>query len=68
MISAPAYFPQKIAIVGPTGAGKTTIVKLLMRFYDVNEGNTCGRVRYSRLFASRAAFTFRYGAAGHMAL
>lgn len=30
---------QKIAIVGPTGAGKTTIVKLLMRFYDVNEGS-----------------------------
>lgn len=29
---------QKIAIVGPTGAGKTTIVKLLMRFYDVNGG------------------------------
>ena len=29
---------QKIAIVGPTGAGKTTIVKLLMRFYDVIEG------------------------------
>lgn len=30
---------QKVAIVGPTGAGKTTIVKLLMRFYDVNAGS-----------------------------
>ncbi len=30
---------QKVAIVGLTGAGKTTIVKLLMRFYDVNEGS-----------------------------
>lgn len=29
---------QKVAIVGPTGAGKTTIIKLLMRFYDINEG------------------------------
>ena len=30
---------QKVALVGPTGAGKTTVVKLLMRFYDVNQGS-----------------------------
>ncbi|HHU49289.1 MAG TPA: ABC transporter ATP-binding protein [Clostridiales bacterium] len=30
---------QKVALVGPTGAGKTTIVKLLMRFYDLNKGS-----------------------------
>lgn len=29
---------QKVAIVGPTGAGKTTVIKLLMRYYDVNSG------------------------------
>uniref|UniRef100_A0A7C5V432 ABC transporter ATP-binding protein n=1 Tax=Caldicellulosiruptor owensensis TaxID=55205 RepID=A0A7C5V432_9FIRM len=36
--SAKVNAGQKIAIVGPTGAGKTTIVKLLMRYYDVNDG------------------------------
>ena len=35
---AVAHPGQKIALVGPTGAGKTTMVKLLMRFYDVNDG------------------------------
>ncbi|WP_367271631.1 ABC transporter ATP-binding protein [uncultured Eubacterium sp.] len=37
--SAKVAAGQKIAIVGPTGAGKTTMVKLLMRFYDVNSGS-----------------------------
>lgn len=37
--SAKVRSGQKIAIVGPTGAGKTTMVKLLMRFYDVNSGS-----------------------------
>ncbi len=37
--SASIHPGQKVAIVGPTGAGKTTIVKLLMRFYELNGGS-----------------------------
>lgn len=44
--SAKVHPGQKVAIVGPTGAGKTTMVKLLMRFYDVNSGSIkLGRTR-----------------------
>jgi ATP-binding cassette subfamily B protein len=42
---------QKIAIVGPTGAGKTTIVKLLMRFYDVDQGSIAIDGQDIKLFA-----------------
>jgi ATP-binding cassette subfamily B multidrug efflux pump len=60
---------QKIAIVGPTGAGKTTMVKLLMRFYDLNDGeilvdghniNSFTRKDLRRMFAMVLQDTWLY--------
>lgn len=51
---------QTVALVGPTGAGKTTIVKLLMRFYDVTEGSIRIGGRDLREF-SRADIRNRFG-------
>lgn len=48
--SAQVKSGQRVAIVGPTGAGKTTIVKLLMRFYDVNAGEITVDGRDIRMF------------------
>ena len=49
-----------VALVGPTGAGKTTLVKLLMRFYDVNDGSIRINGRDVREF-SRADIRARFG-------
>jgi len=58
--SALARPGQKVAIVGPTGAGKTTIVKLLMRFYELNGGRIEIDGRDSRDF-SRAQLRSLFG-------
>lgn len=60
---------QKVAIVGPTGAGKTTMVNLLMRFYEISDG--CIRidgVPSSELSREDVHKLFGHGPAGHMAV
>ncbi len=67
--SAIVHPGQKVAIVGPTGAGKTTMVKLLMRFYDVTGGAILlDQLRRAAVCPQRAARHVRHGAAGHLAL
>ena len=59
---------QRIAIVGPTGCGKTTLINLLMRFYDVNGGSIRGgRKRYPQPDPRLPARKLRHGAAGDLA-
>ena len=51
---------QKVAIVGPTGCGKTTIINLLMRFYDVDQGAICVEEIDIRQM-TRKSLRFNYG-------
>lgn len=51
---------KRVAIVGPTGCGKTTVINLLMRFYDVNEGSICVDGRDIRNY-TRGSLRSNYG-------
>ncbi|MDE7296152.1 MAG: ABC transporter ATP-binding protein/permease [Clostridia bacterium] len=57
-VEAPAG--KRVAIVGPTGCGKTTLINLLMRFYDVDEGSVCVDGKDVRKL-SRASLRKNYG-------
>ena len=59
-VSFEAKSGQKIAIVGSTGAGKTTLINLLMRFYDINEGNIL-LDEYNAKDITRAALRKNFG-------
>ena len=60
---------QKVAIVGPTGAGKTTMVNLLMRFFDLVGGDIrIDGISTSDLTSRKHPRAVWHGAAGHLAV
>ena len=59
---------QKVAIVGPTGAGKTTMIKLLMRFYDVNSGAILVDGHNIKDFKERIKRNVWYGTSRYMVI
>ena len=60
---------QKVAIVGPTGAGKTTMVNLLMRFFEINGGSIrIDGMPTADMTPGERARPVQHGAAGHLAV